>query len=158
MNNSITHRYWMLCCLAAMLTNYSSTIFADGSDERGSVRLGRYLSVPSEATPQQKNILQVLIGPMQLGSQLNTVGDAIVYILKRSGYTLADLDESNIEMESLLKLTLPLVHRTIGPITIIEALKTLAGPSWTLKVDHVNRKISFVLFRYTINEYSNSSR
>jgi len=44
-----------------------------------------------------------------------------------------------------------MVHRVLGPVTLRNALNTLAGPVWNLVIDPVNRIVSFEL----LDEYKN---
>ncbi|MGH8490231.1 MAG: FimV/HubP family polar landmark protein, partial [Gammaproteobacteria bacterium] len=48
-------------------------------------------------------------------------------------------------LPTLLGWPLPAVHRTLGPMRLDEALKTLAGPAHYLVVDPVHRLVSFEL-------------
>jgi len=45
-------------------------------------------------------------------------------------------------------LPLPKVHHSLGPITLTQALSTLAGSPWRLVVDPIHRLISFQLPDY----------
>ena len=108
------------------------------------VDLGRYSTVKPVATPQQIDLLSVVFS-MPFNKQINTVGEAIEFILLRSGYRLAPREASDPNVGVLLEQPLPFIHRKIGPITIENALKALAGNAWNLVVDPVNRYISFDL-------------
>lgn len=108
------------------------------------VELGRYSTVKPVATPQQIDLLSVVFS-MPFNKQINTVGEAIEFILLRSGYRLAPREASDPNVGILLEQPLPFIHRKIGPITIENALKALAGNAWNLVVDPVNRYVSFDL-------------
>ncbi len=43
----------------------------------------------------------------------------------------------------MFALPLPAVHRSLGPMTLRDALKTLAGPAFNLVQDPVHRLITF---------------
>jgi len=108
------------------------------------VRVGRYASVTPSATPEQSNLLAVVIN-ISFGSNITTVGEALKHLVVRSGFSLADLHASDPYLPILLSRPLPQVHRHLGPITLSDALTTLAGPAWYLSVDPVNRLISYEL-------------
>ncbi len=115
-------------------------------------RIGRYATLEPVATSQQSDVLSAVI-TVNFPDQISTVGDAIRHLLHQSGYRLAALEASDPNLPMLLDLPLPLVHRRLGPITLDNALMTLAGPVWDLVVDPVHRLVSFDL----LEPYANSS-
>jgi type IV pili sensor histidine kinase/response regulator len=46
--------------------------------------------------------------------------------------------------EALYALPLPAAHLRLGPMTLHEALRVLAGPAWEMRVDDVARQVCFV--------------
>src|SRR3546814_12412224 len=69
-----------------------------------------------------------------------TVGDGLRHVLKRSGYGLCQTAHAVIE---LYALPLPAAHLHLGPMTLRNALLTLAGPAWELHADDRARQICF---------------
>ena len=69
-----------------------------------------------------------------------TVGDGLRHVLKRSGYQLCETPSAVTE---LYALPLPAAHRHLGPMTLRDALLTLAGPAWELHADERARQICF---------------
>jgi len=69
-----------------------------------------------------------------------TVGDGVRHVLKRSGYSLCQNAHAVIE---LYALPLPAAHLHLGPMTLRDALLTLAGPAWELHADDRARQICF---------------
>ena len=69
-----------------------------------------------------------------------TVGDGLRHVLKRSGYGLCQTAHAVIE---LYALPLPAAHLHLGPMTLRDALLTLAGPAWELHADDRARQICF---------------
>jgi type IV pili sensor histidine kinase/response regulator len=61
-------------------------------------------------------------------------------VLKRSGYGLCQTAHAVIE---LYALPLPAAHLHLGPMTLRDALLTLAGPAWELHADDRARQICF---------------
>ncbi len=108
------------------------------------VHVARYTILAPVATEAQKNPMSVIVTiPFQ--SNITTVGQAINFLLIRSGYRLASAKDSDPALPVLLSSPLPLVQRKLGPIRLSNALKTLAGPAWDLVVDPVHRLISYEL-------------
>jgi type IV pili sensor histidine kinase/response regulator len=69
-----------------------------------------------------------------------TVGDALRYVLLHSGYRLC---EDDVEADALYELPLPAAHMNLGPLTLRDALRTLAGPAWDLRIDDGARRVCF---------------
>ena len=113
--------------------------------EEGAVIVdSRYTTERVGATPGQtallKNVFREHIPP-----HITTVGEAIEYVLRPFGYQLL-VDELKTESQYvLLALPLPKPHRTLGPITLAEALSVLGGDSFTSVINPVTRRVSFQL-------------
>ncbi len=108
------------------------------------VQVGRYSTLPAMPSVAQADLLAATI-TVVFPARIYTVGDAVQYLLQRSGYRLAAEDVMGSESADLLALPLPAVHRHLGPITLAQALETLAGPAFRLIHDPVHRFISFEL-------------
>ncbi|MBT6702643.1 MAG: hypothetical protein HOB14_13370, partial [Gammaproteobacteria bacterium] len=80
---------------------------------------------------------------------VDTVGSALDIMLINSGFRLADPSAVDPNLSILLNSPLPNIHRSLGPLSLRSALKTLSGSSWDLIIDPVHRLISFEL----INDY-----
>lgn len=107
-------------------------------------RYNRYTLVEVGATESQKDLLTQIIDvtiPVS-AKQPATVADAMQYVLLNSGYQLCS-DET---MAAFRGFQLPIAHRHLGPISVKDALSTLAGPAWNLQVDHHNRLVCFSQF------------
>lgn len=103
------------------------------------VRYGRYTLVElAPAAAQQDLLLQVI--DVAIPDTLHaSVGDAIRHVLLRSGYQLCERHDVN----ALLTLPLPVAHYRLGPVVLLDALLTLAGPAWNLQVDEGRRQVCF---------------
>ena len=101
------------------------------------VRYGRYTLVELLPEPAQRDLLQQVIDVSIPSTSQLTVGDALRHVLLRSGYQLCD----GAEAASLYALPLPAAHAHLGPLTVRDALLTLAGPAWQLSVDERNRQL-----------------
>ncbi|MCI4239515.1 integrating conjugative element protein pill, pfgi-1 [Dickeya dianthicola] len=104
------------------------------------VRYGRYTLVELTPKAAQRDLLLQVIDVSMPGNSHATVGDGLRHALKRSGYQLCETAHSVSELYSL---PLPAAHLHLGPMTLREALLTLAGPFWTLYVDNRTRQVCF---------------
>lgn len=106
------------------------------------IRVGRYSSADAVNTRQQENLLEVVVDT-EIPVQEKTVGQAIDFLLLRSGYTLALPEIQGQHVKQLLGKPLPEIHRRIGPVMLKDALMVLVGKAYWMKVDPVHRLIAF---------------
>jgi type IV pili sensor histidine kinase/response regulator len=119
-------------------------VLADASADVDEVQVGRYSTLPPVATAAQADLLAVII-TVRIPESAQTVGDAVRYLLLRSGYRLQAMEAMNPDTVDLLALPLPAVHRAFGPMVLRHALEMLAGPAFRLVQDPQHRLISFEL-------------
>ena len=105
------------------------------------MQVGRYTVVPS--TPSDKVIEPLLvIAKLTFPRQtVVTIGDAINYVLMRTGYRLTDDVALGESAKTFLALPIPENQRVIGPYQVQNILAVLIGKSWALTVDHRNRVV-----------------
>ena len=72
------------------------------------------------------------------------LGEAVRYLLQRSGYRLANIEAIGPDTVNLFALPFPAVHRSLGPMTLRDALDTFVGPDFILIQDPVHRLVTFV--------------
>ena len=104
------------------------------------VRYGRYTLVEMTPTAAQRDLLMQVIDVAMPEDARATVGDGLRHVLKRSGYGLCQTAHAVIE---LYALPLPAAHLHLGPMTLRDALLTLAGPAWELHAHDRARQICF---------------
>jgi type IV pili sensor histidine kinase/response regulator len=107
-------------------------------------QVSRYLTVSNKPKLSQTNLLSQLI-QVRFTRNVQSVGDAMNYLLKFSGYSLIAESQMSPEMKSTLQKPLPIVDRELGPITLSDALSILSGPAFYLTHDPVNRVVNFKL-------------
>ena len=107
------------------------------------IQVGRYSMKAAVAEPAQRDLLAVVI-ETDVPRALLTVGEAVQYVLRRSGYHFDDT-AADAATQGLLRLNLPSVHRHLGPITLRDALAVLAGPAYELHEDSVQRTLYFTV-------------
>lgn len=104
------------------------------------LRYGRYTLVEVSALAGQEDLLQQIVDITMPQALTTSVGDALRYVLLRSGLSLCDSPEIRI----LNTLPLPAADFHLGPLTLETALRLLAGPAWKLEVDDLARRVCLV--------------
>ena len=104
------------------------------------VRYGRYTLVELAPMAAQRDLLLQTVDVSMPEDARATVGDGLRHVLKRSGYQLCETAHAVIE---LYTLPLPAAHLHLGPMSLRDALLTLAGPAWELHADERARQICF---------------
>ena len=137
------HRYcWLI--LVFVYAVVGACVIVSPPLHASEVQVGRYSALRALPTVAQADLLSTTI-TARFPERIQTVGEAVRYLLQRSGYRLADHNVANSVMADLLGLPLPTVHRNLGPITLQQALATLIGPVFRLVLDPVHRLIAFEL-------------
>ncbi len=103
-------------------------------------RSGRYTERLAVPEPAQVDLLSVVV-QVTFPPQVITVGEAVRWLLLRSGYRL----QVSREESGLLELPLPEVHRRLGPVPLRAGLQLLAGPGYRLCEDPVRRTVWYEL-------------
>ena len=123
-------------CFAGLCTLTSLNLQANDA------QVGRYSLLTAAPTKAQTELLATTVD-VRIPGRIQTVGEAVRYLLQRSGYRLATVESIGPDTATLFALPLPAVHRSLGPMTLKDALETLAGPVFNLVQDPVHRLISF---------------
>jgi len=136
---------WQVAAVITVSIIASGHVSADPATSSGStvepLRVARYSTMAPLATTEQRNPLAVIIN-LHFPSQIRHVSEAVDVLLQRSGYRV-DKKISEPAWIVLDDLPLPAVHRDLGPITLDQALRTLAGNEFAMRVNHLKRKIAF---------------
>ena len=136
MNRSLPLRF-QIALIVLLLIPIS--VFAEDTTR---IQVARYSTVEAKPTIEQANILLSKV-TVTFPSSVVNVSQAIDYLIQPYGYRISADASTDPRREILLSLSLPKIHRTLGPLTIRDALNTLAGPSWKLVEDPIRRLISF---------------
>ena len=108
------------------------------------IQVGRYSTMNTAPTKAQQDIFATVVN-VQYDKTVTTVGQAMRHLLQDQGMKLALPKSDSALVRTLIALPLPQVHRQLGPISLRDALETLAGSVWRLVHDPVNRLVSFEL-------------
>ena len=126
--------------LSMVLAGISVAVSSNGYASE--IQVGRYSLVSAEPTVAQTDLLATTV-TVHFPAQIQTVGESVGYLLRRSGCRLAETAALAREAKDLLALPLPAAHRQLGPMPLRRALETLAGPTFHLVEDPVHRLIAF---------------
>lgn len=133
--------------LAALSTLSCNAISAE-------TQIGRYTSVSNTASFAQKNLLATEI-KVTFPDQVQNLKTAFELLLESSGYRLSQ-KSLDVDIDVLYEQPLPDVHKTLGPMSLREALQTLAGSTWALVTNPVDRTVSFKLdesYRHLVSKH-----
>lgn len=106
------------------------------------LQVGRYSLFAATPTQAQAELLATTM-TVRFPNRIQGVGEAVRYLLQRSGYRLANIEAISPDADALFALPLPAVHRSLGPMMLRDALETLAGPAFHLVQDPVHRLVTF---------------
>ena len=101
-------------------------------------RVNRYSLHTLTAKPSQTDLLSAVVDT-RFPPSVKTVGTALDYILHRSGYRHV----ATSDISQALELPLPQTHRSIGPLDVRTAVRTIVGDSWQLHEDSRQRILWF---------------
>ena len=124
--------------LPAVVTPQEQPYYSKPSD----IQTGRYRSIKPKPTQSQRELLQVVI-TVSIPDEITSIGEAIAFLLKRSGYQLVQPQAKQIELTKFFLKRLPEVHRHIGPMSLEDALTILTAPAFKLNQDPMKRLISY---------------
>jgi conjugative transfer region protein (TIGR03748 family) len=128
----------------AVITIFVVGIFAVASMnlQAKDLQVGRYSLFAATPTQAQAELLATTM-TVRFPNRIQGVGEAVRYLLQRSGYRLANIEAIGPDTAALFALPLPAVHRSLGPMMLRDALETLAGPAFHLVQDPVHRLVTF---------------
>jgi conjugative transfer region protein (TIGR03748 family) len=107
------------------------------------IRLSRYTTASAVPDVAQVDPLEAVVQVSFPRAGVATVGDAVNYLLLRTGYRLAAQREADAPASAVLSMPLPEVHRQLGPYSVRTALSVLLGTPFALYVDPMQRLVSY---------------
>lgn len=112
------------------------------------MQVARYSVIRPGPTPGQQDLLAVSL-PRQVPNEIATVGGALEWVIKDSGYRLADSDRLTSDVKALMNLPLPNAHRRFQALPLKAVIALLAGPAFVLVHDPVHRLLAFEHCRHS---------
>lgn len=128
-----------------------------GFEDDYATQVGRYVTVENKPKASQTDLLAQTI-QVRFPQAVQTVGDAMSYVLRLSGYSLTPTNRMSQPLKTLLSKTLPAVDRDFGPMSLKDALSTLAGPAFYLVQDPLNRLVDFRVKRQFLQLYAENKK
>jgi conjugative transfer region protein (TIGR03748 family) len=102
------------------------------------LRYGRYTLVELTPTRAQRDLMQQIV-EITLPPTMNaTVGEALRYLLLKTGFQLCDHSEAEQILDAL---PLPAADLHLGPMRLRDALQVLIGSAWSFDVDERTRRV-----------------
>jgi len=138
----MTIRSAMRPVLALSMVLAGTSVTTSSNAYASDLQVGRYSLLSAEPTEAQTDLLATSV-TIRFPAQVQTVGESVGYLLRRSGYRLAETEALTPEAKGLLALPLPTVHQQLGPMPLRRVLETLAGPTFHLVQDPVHRLVAF---------------
>jgi type IV pili sensor histidine kinase/response regulator len=106
-------------------------------------QISRYATVANKPLAAQINPLKT-IQHIHFPTSIQTIGEALEYWLRYSGYHLAGKEKQSSSLQLVLQQPLPQVLKTLGPLTIDDGLRVLIGQHlFSLKQDDLLREVNF---------------
>jgi len=109
------------------------------------IQVGRYtteITLRTAAASDPLRVVAIVHFPREV---VRTVGDAVKYLLVRTGYELVDERSLDPHVQRLFSLRLPDSQRVLGPTHVADMLGTLMGPAFVLDADATNRTVGYRL-------------
>ena len=132
-----------LCCTGAAIAGHSAWAEQQVSSAMSAqTQIGRYSVIAVAPTAGQQDLLSVTRS-ITIPNDINTVGDALHWLLRDSGYRLADHATLSEEAIDMLDLPLPNAHRAFEPMPLKTVIGLMVGPAFHLVQDPVHRLIAF---------------
>jgi conjugative transfer region protein (TIGR03748 family) len=145
MNISKAYISWFLSRLMPVIVGtvavFCGTAIAQPRPVIPMQQLARYTTAVLNPDAAQRDPLASTISVSLPRNAVTTVGDGVRYILLRTGYRLAEAQPP--EVNELLALPIPEVHRQLGPYSVSEALGLLLGAGFSMDVDATRRQIAY---------------
>lgn len=107
-------------------------------------QVGRYTTLtmqPAEADANPMAVVAKVHFPREV---VTTVGDAVRYVLIRTGYQLVADDGLDARVKAVFGLRLPDNQRVLGPYRVDAILGTLMGQPYQLVADPGSRTVTYV--------------
>lgn len=135
----------LMVSIISLITIFSTSVSYALSEVGKVTNVGRYSTIENEPTQAQLNPL-LGIQQMHFPTSINTIGEAVDYWLRHTGYNVSSIKNQSIELKDIFKQKLPHVQRELGPISVRSGLTTLVGQDvFNLIQDPIHRKVNFEL-------------
>ena len=107
-------------------------------------QVSRYQTVSNKPKFSQTNLLSQSV-QVRFTQNIQTIGNAMNYLLRFSGYSLVPESQMSSALRITLNKPLPIIDRELGPMSLRDGLITLSGPAFYLTQNPVSRVVDFTL-------------
>lgn len=135
---------------SALADAYTSTPAAPTSNAQyvrsinaDEIQVNRYTTLNSQPDETDSYALAVTAKVHFPRGVVSTVGDAVKYLLIRTGYELAPAEQMDEHVRRVFGLRLPESNRVMGPYRVDAMLRALMGRAFSLNVDQNLRIVSY---------------
>ena len=105
-------------------------------------QIDRYSIVVAAPTAGQSNLLAET-SAISIRNDIERLGDALRWLLRDSGYRLADDRVLSDEVHAMLTLPLPATHRQFEAMPLRVVVELIVGPAFHIVQDPVHRLLAF---------------
>ncbi len=105
-------------------------------------QISRYSTMAAQPSVGQRDLLSVTRS-ITIPNDTESVGDALHWLLRDTGYRVAADAVLSEEAKTMLELPLPAVHRRFEPMPLQTVIGLMIGPAFHLIQDPVHRLIAF---------------
>jgi len=126
----------------AIANNAALAVTQPATSSKNVTQINRYSVVVNEPTAGQRDLL-LATAAIAIPDNIESIGDALHWMLQDSGYRLASDLALSDEVHAMLKLSLPAVHRQFEPMPLRAVVELLVGPAFHIVQDPVHRLLSF---------------
>ena len=105
-------------------------------------QVARYSVLRPHQMVGQQDLLSIAKA-LRVPNEITTVGGALEWVIKDSGYRLASPDQLTKDVKEMFQLPLPKAHRQFQALPLRDVVLLLAGSPFVLVYDPVHRLIAF---------------
>ncbi|PJE14677.1 hypothetical protein [Legionella sp.] len=131
--------------MSKLLVVVSLSMLALSIQAANVTEVNRYATVANKPLIAQINPLMA-VQQVHFPQDIKTVGQAILWWLRYSGYSLASSVKQPESLQTVMRQPLPQSHRNLGPLTVKDGLEVLSGQQiFMLIEDPLRREVNFKL-------------
>jgi len=134
----------MVSLLLLMASSVSSVALANEATAlalSSKIPVARYSLIHPAPDAGQLDVFAVR-EPIRIPQDIDTVGDALTWLLKDSGYRLVSPQPLSDDTNALLQWPLPQAHRRFEFLPLKQVIELLIGPAYRVVHDPVHRQIA----------------
>ena len=133
----------LLCGLCVAITSNVALAASQSATPRKTVtQIDRYSIVVVAPTAVQRDLLAETTA-IAIPNDIEILGDALRWLLRDSGYRLADDRVLSDDVHAMLTLPLPAAHRQFEAMPLRVVVELIVGPAFHIVQDPIHRLLAF---------------